>query len=306
MRLWTGATILAAGLAAASAAAQAAEPERRLKLLEAALDDLLKRDAEKDELIRRMQDELAALRAGDRTAPARDGRAHGAHAGHDHDGDHAHAGGPDLYAIELGGGVARLRSVGVAAAFAAGFSSEEGEALEALQGGDHDPRVNGFTLRALDPSVAGGFDPYFDAFATLGVHLDSEGETVVELEEAFLQTRSLPDGLQLRAGQFFTEFGLHNPSHPHDWAWLDQPVANTRLFGPDGARAPGVRVAWAPLQDLRLLVGAQNATGETMASFLANEEFYDERPIGGRAFFDRDVDSGGSSPTTPGSRPPRA
>ena len=165
--------------------------------------------------------------------------------------------------------------------------------LEALQGGDHDPCVNGFTLRALDLSVAGGSDPYFDAFATLGVHLDPEGETVVELEEAFLQTQSLPHGLELRAGQLFTEFGLHNPSHPHDWDWLDKPAVKARLFGPDGARAPGVRLAWAPIEGLRLLAGAQNATGETMASFLASEEFYDERPVGGRAFSGRDVDSGG-------------
>ena len=33
-----------------------------------------------------------------------------------------------------------------------------------------------------------------------------------------------------------------------------------------------------------LIVGFQNATGETQASFLANEEFYEERPIGGYAF----------------------
>jgi hypothetical protein len=33
----------------------------------------------------------------------------------------------------------------------------------------------------------------------------------------------------------------------------------------------------------------QNANGETMASFLANEEFYEERPIGGRPFVQRDV-----------------
>jgi hypothetical protein len=36
-------------------------------------------------------------------------------------------------------------------------------------------------------------------------------------------------------------------------------------------------------------VGAQNANGETMASFLANEEFFEERPIGNRPFVDRGV-----------------
>jgi hypothetical protein len=35
----------------------------------------------------------------------------------------------------------------------------------------------------------------------------------------------------------------------------------------------------------------QNANGETMASFLANREFWDERPVGGRPFVDRSVKS---------------
>jgi hypothetical protein len=286
------ASIAFSPLATVPAAAQPNDPEQRLRLLEAALEDLLKRDAEKDELIRRMRQELAALRAGDRTPPQ--GVEHGEEA-HDHAHgeaahDHAHAErGPDLYAIELGGGVARLRSFTVSTSFAAGFSSEQEDELETLQAGDHDPRVNGFTLRAVDFAAAGSFDPWFDAFGTVGFHLDPDGETVVELEEAFLQTQSLPAGLQARAGLFYTEFGLHNRSHPHDWTWLDQPVVNNRFFGPDGARAPGVRLAWSPFAGLRLLGGAQNAKGETMASFLANDELFEERPVGGLAFVDRDV-----------------
>jgi hypothetical protein len=35
----------------------------------------------------------------------------------------------------------------------------------------------------------------------------------------------------------------------------------------------------------------QNANGETMASFLANDEFFEERPVGGRPFVSRDVRS---------------
>lgn len=296
MLLLRASIFLVLALASATALAQAADPEQRLRLLESALDDLLQRDAEKDEIIRRMRDELAVLRAGDRSPPpgaeAHAGHAHaheesGAHAAHGHG-----EGAPDLYAIEAGGGVARLKSFTVSTSFAAGFSSEQEDELETLQGGDRDPRVNGLTLRALDFSLAGAFDPWFDAFGTVGFHLDPGGETVVELEEAFLQTQSLPAGLQARAGMFYTEFGLHNPSHPHDWSWLDQPVVNTRFFGPDGARAPGARIAWSPLQGLRLLAGAQNAKGETMASFLANDEVFDERPVGGLAFIDRDVNAG--------------
>ena len=119
------------------------------------------------------------------------------------------------------------------------------------------------------------------------------GESNVELEEAFFTTQKLPYQLQLKGGQFFTEFGRINPQHPHQWDWQDQPVINTRLFGPDGMRGPGFRLSWlTPLPWFsELYFGMQNANGETMASFLSKREVFAERPIGGRPFVNRDVKS---------------
>ena len=55
-------------------------------------------------------------------------------------------------------------------------------------------------------------------------------------------------------------------------------------------RGPGARLAWlAPLPWFsEVYFGVQNANGETMASFLANDEFFEERPVGGRPFVDRE------------------
>jgi len=135
-------------------------------------------------------------------------------------------------------------------------------------------------------------DPYFTGEAHIVYLIDPEiGETRVELEEAFLTTQALPFGLQLKGGFYFTEFGLINQTHPHAWDWLDQPVINTRFFGPDGLRQAGVRLGWlTPLPWYsEVQVGVQNANGETASSFFANEEFFEERPIGGRPFVERDV-----------------
>jgi hypothetical protein len=142
--------------------------------------------------------------------------------------------------------------------------------------------------------MQGAVDPYLDGEMHMVSFLDPiAGETVVELEEAFMTTRSLPKGYQLKAGHFLTEFGRINPTHPHAWAWLDSPIINTRVFGPDGMRAPGVRLSRLLPCDWfsQVYATVQNANGETMASFLANEEFYEERPIGGRPFVFRDVHS---------------
>ena len=135
-------------------------------------------------------------------------------------------------------------------------------------------------------------DTYLTGEAHIIYFLDPlTSETRVELEETFMTTTSLPYGLQLEAGHFFTEFGRVNPKHPHQWHWQDQPVINTRFFGPDGMRGPGYRLGWLlPVSWFsELHLGMQNANGETMASFLASEEFFNERAIGNRPFVNREV-----------------
>src|SRR4030095_9536138 len=95
-------------------------------------------------------------------------------------------------------------------------------------------------------ALTGAVDPYFTALANVAYSTDPvTGDTNVELEEAYATTQSLPWGLQAKGGQYLTEFGLINPTHPHAWDWLDQPVVSSRLFGPDGIRAP--RAPRAPL-----------------------------------------------------------
>lgn len=184
-------------------------------------------------------------------------------------------------------------SLDVMAAF--GVSTERDASLSVLQGGGHDPNQRGFSLQQAELSLAGAVDPWFTARAYLVAFLDAEsGETAVELEEAYLTTQQLPADLQLKAGTFLTEFGRINPSHPHAWDWQNQPVIHTRLFGADGMRGPGARLAWlVPTETFaELTFGVQNADGETMTSFLANDEVYEERPIGGRFFTEQETRSG--------------
>jgi hypothetical protein len=199
---------------------------------------------------------------------------------------------PALLARQVGRATLRLIDISGDLLAAAGGSTANDDTLEVLQGGDHDPNRNGFTLQQMELSLGGAVDPYFTAESHIIFVVDREGETRVELEEAFATTQSLPFGLQVKAGFFFTEFGLLNPVHPHAWDWIDQPVVLSRFFGGDGLRQAGLRVSWlTPLPWFSLFyVGVQNANGETAVSFLANDEVFEERPIGGRPFVERGVD----------------
>jgi len=194
--------------------------------------------------------------------------------------------------LPIGGGARlQLLDVSLDALTSVGGSSVEDETLESLQGGGHDPRRRGFNLSNLELSFLGAVDPFFDGEAHLIYFLDAEGESQFELEEAFATTRMLPlgleeRGLQLELGQMFTEFGRINPKHPHAWDWQDQPVVLSRFFGEDGLRGVGARAGWLlPVPWFsELHGGVQNAQGETMFSFDASDETFEERAIGGRPF----------------------
>lgn len=181
--------------------------------------------------------------------------------------------------------------IGLSGLFSAGGSSVDNAALANLQAGGHDPNKNGFTVQNVELSIGATVDPYLDGQANIIFLIDADGETVVELEEAFFVTRSLPWGLQVKGGQYFTEFGRQNTQHPHTWAFADQPVILSRLFGGDGLRSQGARVSWLMPTDWysELFFGLQNARGETVTSFLnaPGEE------IGGYTLIDRNARGSG-------------
>ncbi|MBY0274788.1 hypothetical protein K2Z84_05580, partial [Candidatus Binatia bacterium] len=152
---------------------------------------------------------------------------------------------------------------------AGGWSTADDAELQTLEGGAHDPNRRGFTLQQGELSLYGAVDPYFTAETHIVFQPDG-----VELEEAYGTTQRLPWGLQTKAGYYLTEFGRINPTHPHAWAWIDQPIVITRMFGGDGLRSTGVQTSWLmPLPFYsQLYVGIQNANeGEYTTSFLADE-----------------------------------
>jgi hypothetical protein len=179
--------------------------------------------------------------------------------------------------------------------FAAGASTAPN--LEALQTGAHDPNQRGFTVQNIELTLSGNVDPYFTAIGHLIFGIDREGESFLEVEEAYLTSTALPANLQLRAGQFFTQFGRLNPQHPHAWAFVDQPLINGRMFGGDGMRGPGMQLSYlVPLPVYaEAMVALQNSQGETMASFRSapGEDLF------GRTLIERQVVGVGDLVITP-------
>ncbi len=148
-------------------------------------------------------------------------------------------------------------------------TAENGE----IRTGHHAPLERGFSLRSVELALDGAVDPYFKGATMLALALGPDGETVLELEEAYAQTTSLPWNLQVKAGQFYAAFGRQNAQHAHEWAFVDQPLVLNRLFGGDGLRNPGAQLSWltpTPFYS-EVMLGIFNGIGETAASF-RNEE----------------------------------
>jgi hypothetical protein len=186
-----------------------------------------------------------------------------------------------------GAGSLRLLDISLDLLGVAGTSTASESELRSLEGGGHDPKNRGFTVPNVELTLAGVVDPYIRGDANIVLLIDESGETVIELEEAYLTTLDLPLNLQLKAGQFFTDVGRLNPTHPHTWDFVDQPVVNSRFFGADGLRSQGVQLSWlTPLPFFaELVLSAQNAHGETAVSFRNAPD----ETLAGRVLIERDV-----------------
>src|SRR6266478_6284540 len=180
--------------------------------------------------------------------------------------------------ITIGGGK-NYMNISFDGLFALAYSSARD--LDQIEVGDHDPQQRGFNARNIELALDGAVDPYFEGFANIVFKLDNDNETSVEVEEAFMQTTSLPFNLQLKGGQFFAAFGRLNPTHPHTWDFADTPLVNGLFLGPDGLRGVGAQGSWTlPLPWYsQLIFASQNGRGSTGFSF--------RNPGDNGMFFDR-------------------
>ena len=65
------------------------------------------------------------------------------------------------------------------------------------------------------------------------------------VEEAALQTTSLPWNLELKAGRFFGEFGKLSYIHDHELPFVNRPLALDQYVGGE-SRTDGAQVNWLP------------------------------------------------------------
>ncbi|MGE0798959.1 MAG: hypothetical protein AB7G13_33915 [Lautropia sp.] len=116
-------------------------------------------------------------------------------------------------------------------------------------------RARGFGLGHTEATVGGNIDDLFAGRATAALH-DHDGSIEVELEEAFIETRALPQGLSLRAGRFLSQVGYLNEQHVHTDDFVDRPLAYRALLG-GHYFDDGVRLNWVAPTPMYLRLGVE-------------------------------------------------
>jgi len=143
-----------------------------------------------------------------------------------------------------------------------------GSLLEAIDGfagthaHEHHQVDGGFNMRHLELSFDGCVDPYFRGTAIAAILEDG-----AEMEVAQIETLSLPHGLRLKVGKFFSDIGYLNPKHSHEWDFVDQPLVYRLLLGEHGLNEIGAQVSWLVPTPFYMLVGLEALQGKNEHSF---------------------------------------
>lgn len=130
----------------------------------------------------------------------------------------------------------------------AGFQANGAEAPE-----------DGFGLGETELAISANVDDKVLGWLTVALE-DEDGETEVELEEAYIETIGLGHGLTLRGGRFYSHLGYENPVHDHALDFTDRALVYSALFGGNFI-GDGIQARWIAPTDIFLELGAELGSG---------------------------------------------
>jgi len=125
-------------------------------------------------------------------------------------------------------------------------------------------RVKGFGLGETELALSTSIDDMFYGKLTT-VFESHDGESEVNIEEAFMQTMALPNGFTVRAGRFLSDIGYLNNQHLHTDAFTSRPSAYRAFLG-GHYFDDGLRVSYIAPTDLYWLIGTEVFTGNSLRS----------------------------------------
>ncbi|GAB2841869.1 TonB-dependent receptor [Pseudoduganella ginsengisoli] len=123
-------------------------------------------------------------------------------------------------------------------------------------GGETGPGAKGFNLGESEITLRANIDPMFSGQLTFALTPENEAE----VEEAFIQTRDLGGGFNVKAGRFLSAIGYLNSQHSHTWDFADAPLAYQVFLGGQ-FKSDGVQAKWLAPLDQFVELGVELGNG---------------------------------------------
>lgn len=126
-------------------------------------------------------------------------------------------------------------------------------------GGEAGLGDEGFSVAHTELLMSASIDDLFYGSLTAAI-ATHEGETELELEEAYIETPGIGNGLTLRAGRFLSAIGYLNAQHAHTWDFADAPLIYRGLFG-NQLGDDGVQLRWVAPTSTYFMLGGELLSG---------------------------------------------
>jgi len=102
-------------------------------------------------------------------------------------------------------------------------------------------------------------DDKFTGWLTAALAIE-DGESIVEIEEAWVEATALPAGFGAKFGRFFSGIGYLNSKHSHSWDFADQPLPYQAFLGGQYFD-DGLQLRWLAPTDLYMEFGGEAMQG---------------------------------------------
>lgn len=123
-------------------------------------------------------------------------------------------------------------------------------------------RAEGFGIGETELAFSANIDDMFYGKLTT-IFESHDGESELEIEEAFIQTMALPNGFTVRAGRFLSDIGYLNNQHLHTDSFTSRPSAYRAFLG-GHYFDDGLRVSYLAPTDLYWTMGAEVFAGDSL------------------------------------------
>lgn len=133
--------------------------------------------------------------------------------------------------------------------------------LPGFPSGGHDHGFReGLHTGHIEAVVTGNITDKLAARVTTGI-METEDGLELELEEAFVETQGLGNGITVKAGRFYSDVGYLSSKHNHEWDFADNALVYKGMFGAH-TNDDGVQLSYVAPTDTFVQVGTELFRGD--------------------------------------------